>query len=206
VNFQKLLKSHGSLRILIFSAVTLIHILILFYLHLNLKTEAQEVIEKAKVIKLVDVQEYIPPPPPVEKPPVKKIQISDQPSASEEIITVEEEIETTEKAPVVSDYEEPVYLPQHKISKIPGIPNDQILERIIYPPMALRQNIEAVVYLELFIDQKGVIRHVSVLKDPGHGFAESAIKALEGLHCSPAEANGVPVAVRYRYPIRFVLN
>jgi len=206
VKVQDLFKSQRAVRTFVFLAVTLIHILLLMYFRFNLVHTVQEDIEDARVIKLVDIQEYIPPPPPVEKPPVKKIQVADQPSASEKIVSVDEEIEVTDSAPAPVEYTEPVYLPQHKISKIPGIPSDRILERIIYPPMALRQNLEAVVYVELFIDEEGLIRRVSVLKDPGHGFAESAVKALEGLRCTPAEANGVPVPVRYRYPIRFVLN
>ena len=47
---------------------------------------------------------------------------------------------------------------------------------------------------------------MSVLKDPGFGFAEAAIKALAGLVCEPAQVEGRPVAVRYRYPVRFALK
>ena len=145
----------------------------------------------------MDVQEFVPPPPaPVEKKEV--VTVSNQPKASENFVETKEE--------VVVEREEIVYLPQHKISSVPIIPSREVLSRIVYPPMALKQGIEAVVYLELFIDSNGSIKKIKVLKDPGHGFAEAAVKALQGITCVPANANGKNCAVRYRYPVKFTLN
>ena len=145
----------------------------------------------------MDVQEFVPPPPaPVEKKEV--VTVSNQPKASENFVETKEE--------VVVEREEIVYLPQHKISSVPIIPSREVLSRIVYPPMALKQGIEAVVYLELFIDSNGSIKKIKVLKDPGHGFAQAAVKALEGVTCVPANANGKNCAVRYRYPVKFTLN
>jgi TonB family protein len=104
------------------------------------------------------------------------------------------------------DSGEPDYMPQYEITEVPVVPVDQVLSKIQYPTLAARQGIEATVYVELYIDARGVIRKVAVLKDPGYGFAQAAVKALEGLHTIPAEANGQPVAVRFRYPIRFKLK
>jgi 4-diphosphocytidyl-2C-methyl-D-erythritol kinase len=92
------------------------------------------------------------------------------------------------------------------ISVVPEIPTKSILSKIEYPKMAMKQGIEGVVYLELFIDENGNIRQVNVLKDPGYGFAEAAIAALDGIICKPALMNDKPVAVRFRYPVRFVLS
>ncbi|MGO8694021.1 MAG: energy transducer TonB [Rectinemataceae bacterium] len=102
--------------------------------------------------------------------------------------------------------EEPEYFPQYEITEVPVIPTAEILSRIEYPPIAARQGIEATVYLELYIDKDGVIRRIVVLKDPGYGFAGAAVKALEGVVTRPARVNGQPAAVRFRYPIRFVLK
>ncbi len=101
---------------------------------------------------------------------------------------------------------EPDYLPQYRITDVPVIPAAEILSRIEYPPMAAREGIEATVYLELYIDQSGVIRKVLVLKDPGYGFADAAVKAVEGVVATPARADGKPVAVRFRYAVRFTLR
>lgn len=107
---------------------------------------------------------------------------------------------------VPTQLDQPEYLPPYKISVPPKVPVDQVLRQLVYPRQPKRQKIEGVVYLELFIDKEGVIQKIEVLKDPGYGFAEAALKAFQGVRCTPAEANGVPVAVRYRYPIRFKLR
>ncbi len=192
------------IRYIILALAAFAHLVLLLYFKFNVTRETSVPVAEAEVIKLVDYQEYIPPPPPKPQPKKEVIQVSDQPAVAETIIEVEEEVVEVQSAPPVSI--EPEYLPQHKISKVPEIPVEEILDRIEYPPMALRQGLEAVVYVELYIDQTGLVRQVVVLKDPGNGFAEAAVKALEKLRCKPAEANGKPVAVRFRYPIRFVLE
>jgi len=158
---------------------------------------------EATVFKLVDVEEYVPPPPPPETP-VKKV--PEQPKAAERVIETKETVVEVKEPSDLPAPAEPEYLPQHKISEIPTIPTGEILGRIEYPPIALRQGIEGVVYLELYIDEEGTIRKVNVLKDPGFGFADAALKALEGVRCEPARANGKAVAVRFRYPVRFSLK
>lgn len=184
-------------RVLLFAVVIVIHALILFAVHFSTPSEATPE-ENYEILKLVDVEEYLPPPP----PPAPKEQIQqviNQAKAAEQIVETDKVVQE-----VVAD--EPVYLPQHKISSIPEIPSGDILSNIVYPPMALKQGIQGVVYLELYIDEKGNIRKTVVLKDPGHGFAEAAIEALAGVRCKPALANGKPVAVRFRYPVRFTLK
>ena len=89
---------------------------------------------------------------------------------------------------------------------VPVIPTEKVLSRIKYPELAAKQGIEGVVYLELYIDKTGRIRDAKVLKDPGFGFAEAALAALEGVSCQPAAANGEAVAVKFRYPVRFTLK
>ncbi len=189
----------GLIRPFLFVFVLLLHVMIIYFFNFSAKTDSVESVDfrEAEVFKLVDIQEVLPPPPePVAKKEV--VTVSNQPAASEKIVETKEE--------VVVEREEIVYLPQHKISSVPVIPGREVLSKIVYPPMALKQGIEAVVYLELFIDSDGNIRKVKVLKDPGHGFAESAVKALEGVKCIPANANGKNCPVRYRYPVKFTLS
>ncbi|MCI7577782.1 MAG: energy transducer TonB [Spirochaetia bacterium] len=156
----------------------------------------------ATMFKLVDVMEYAPPPP---APEEKVIVMTQQTKAAEKIIETEEKIQEIPDTTMAGD-QEIDFLPQHKISSIPVIPTETILKRVEYPAMALQQGIEGVVYLELYIDQYGTIRKAVVLRDPGHGFAQAALKALEGLSCIPATANGQNVAVRFRYPVRFAIR
>ena len=193
-------------RPFLFAFVLLLHVAAIYVFNFQNKEEAVETVDfrEAEVFKLVDVQEYEKPAPqPVE---VKKevVKVSNQPKASEKIVETKEKVQVEDTSGSKDDSDE--FLPQHKISSVPVIPSNQVLSRIVYPPMALKQGIEAVVYLELFIDAKGSIRKIKVLKDPGHGFAEAAVAALKGISCVPASANGKSCAVRYRYPVKFTLN
>ena len=182
-------------RPLLFSIVIAVHVIVLICVRFSIKTAVQEEEPDAEIFKLVDVEEFVPPPPPIIE---KKEVVVNSVKASENIQETEKE--------VVEIEEEIDYVPQHKISVVPEIPTKTILSKIEYPKMAMKQGIEGVVYLELFIDENGNIRRVNVLKDPGYGFAEAAIAALDGIICKPALVNDKPVAVRFRYPIRFVLS
>jgi protein TonB len=183
-------------------------------LYITVTTGTRELRDEADVFKLVDVREYVPPPPPPSppkpKPKEEVVETPPQETIAETVIETEKivvetpAVEPPSPPPPVS--RDPEYLPQHKISKPPGIPQDRIRANIVYPPLANRQRIEGVVYLELFIDREGVIRKIDVLRDPGYGLAEAAVAAFRGITCTPAEANGEPVAVRFRYPIRFQLR
>ncbi len=183
-------------RPILFSLVIAIHVIVLICVKFSVSSAVQEEEKSAEIFKLVDVEEVVPPPPPpvIEK---KEVVVNS--------VKTSENIQETEKE-VVEVQEEIDYVPQHKISVIPEIPTKAILSKIEYPKMAMKQGIEGVVYLELFIDENGNIRRVNVLKDPGYGFADAAIEALEGVVCKPALVNDKPVAVRFRYPVRFVLN
>lgn len=197
--------------LIIFLFVVLLHVFILLYFKVVIPSGQSTKTEDTSIFKLVDIEEVLPPPP-QPKQSIKEEQIFvNKQAQSEAIIETEKEIvEVQEAVPSLESQlaqtTEIEYLPQHKISKIPEIPSKEILKRIQYPPLARKQNIEGVVYLELFIDKEGVIKKIEVLKDPGFGFAEAAIQALEGIHCGPAYANDKAVAVRYRYPVRFALK
>ena len=183
-------------RPILFSLVIAIHVIVLICVKFSVSNAVPEEEKNAEIFKLVDVEEFVPPPPPpvIEKKEVVINSVKNSENIQEtdkEVVEVEEEID---------------YVPQHKISVVPEIPTKDILSRIEYPKMAMKQGIEGVVYLELFIDENGNIRRINVLKDPGYGFAEAASAALDGVTCKPALVNDKPVAVRFRYPVRFVLS
>lgn len=188
--FKQFLLIHMR-KIIVVIAIA-IHLVVLLSISIN-NGQKQKRVDNT-LFKLVDIKEYRPAPP-IEK--VKNQQeVTKRDNATENVLETEDKV-------VETDID---YLPQHKISKIPILPTRQIKSRIVYPPLANKQGIEGIVYLELYIDKKGTIRKIKVLKDPGYGFADAAIKALEGLQCTPAMANGKTVAVRFRYPIHFILK
>jgi len=190
---SRIIKYSQFIRPFLFMLVLLFHILLIFMLNFKNTEESLETVDfrEAQVFKLVDIEEYV-------KPPVneKTVEVVNQEKASENIIETEKQVLKSEED----------YLPQHKISNVPVIPSKEVLSRIVYPPLALKQGIEASVFLELYIDSSGIVKKIKILKDPGHGFAEAAVNALKGLKCIPASANGKNVAVRYRYPVRFSIQ
>lgn len=187
-----------NLRKIVYVLTISLHLAAIFLISFN--TQAAQEREDSSVFKVVDIDEYIPPPPP---PPKEEkveeeevVEVTQQDAVADDIITTDKEIKEVEID----------YLPQHKISEVPVIPVAEIRSRIVYPPLALRQGIEGVVYLQLFIDQMGVIRQVDIIQDPGYGFGEAARNAILGTQCLPAKSNGVPVAVAFRFPLRFTLR
>jgi len=166
----------------------------------------EEAVEES-LFRLVDVQEYVPPSKPVNIPAPKVPEevkvVENNAAASEKIIETKEEIKEVEKPSASEDDE---YIPQQKVSVIPVVPAKRLLKRIEYPSDAYKKGIEGIVYLELFIDAEGNIKKIKVLKDPGNGFAEAALKAFEGIICQPAVVDGRNVPVRFRYPVRFSIR
>lgn len=106
----------------------------------------------------------------------------------------------------VTEASEPDYRPLASGVTPPVVPAAEFQSRIRYPDRARRLAVQATVDLELSIDREGVVRRVVVVRDPGYGFADAAVQALEGLVCQPALLGGEPVAVRYRFPVRFTLR
>ena len=211
-----------AVKLIILLITAAVHVVVLFTI--TVRTGEKKQREDTSIFKIVDLKEYTPPPPEPEEeeekekkpPPEEKIEVPRQEEVTEEVIETEEEIvpveeqapsEETGPQPVpIPEQEEIEYLPQHKISVPPEMPTEEIRKNITYPELARRQKIEGVVFLELYIDQYGEIRNIVVLRDPGYGFAEAAVEALKGLTVAPAQANGIPVAVRFRYPIRFSIK
>lgn len=196
----------------IFAIAVLAHIILILTIYVDVNEKKPR--RDNSIFKMVDVQEYIPEPEVEKKPePIKRepppkpkevLEVSNQDAIAENIIETEKEVVEVQQAP--SEGEVIDFLPQHKISEPPQIPTQQILDNIQYPPLANKQRIEGVVFLELYIDQHGRIRNIEVLKDPGYGLAEAALAAFEGIVCEPAFAEENAVAVRFRYPVRFQLK
>lgn len=114
--------------------------------------------------------------------------------------------QAAEASPQTVEPQEVPFLSQGQIDQIPVIPTKEVLAQIRYPELAAKMGLEATVFLELFIDKTGKVVRISVLKDPGSGFAQAAVAALDGLQCEPAKIAGQAVPVRFRYPVRFTLK
>jgi protein TonB len=204
------------LRLLLVFFVAAIHGALLLFFMIYIEPSLSDPEPPLSVMKLVDIQEEIPPPP---KPPETSPPLENTVETIAEHMTVVEEVPEeqvlvdpgTLTAPVTLPVPAPepeTYLAQNKISKIPVFSEGAIRRALTYPPIAQRSGIEGSVILELFIDREGVVQRVIILKETptGRGFGEAAAKAFQGQRCTPAESNGKPVAVRFRYPVRFSLT
>jgi protein TonB len=204
------------LRLGFFAAALAFHLVLLFFITLTVQTTGTEGEEKASVMKLTDIEEAPPPQPsPPPPPPLPEQRVVE--ALAETIIAVESDQDlVSDAAPAApaapaatGGTEDGIeYLPMHRVSRPPSFDDRTIRSRLNYPPIALRSNIEGLVYLELFVDRDGTVRRVTILREdpPGRGFGDAARKAFEGLSGVPAKANGVPVAIRYRYPLRFTIR
>ena len=193
--------SIARVRLVSFAAVAVLHIMLLLFVAFRMEIAVKNEEPVAGVMKLVDVQEELPPPPPPDIP-----YTNTQESIAETMI--ETEVEPPSFVAYAPQTEQIQYLRQHEISIVPVLPEDEILRKMIYPPIAQRSNIEGTVFLELFIDRQGNVRDARILREnpPDRGFGEAAVNAFKGIKGKPAQANGVPVAVRYRYNLRFELK
>jgi protein TonB len=190
-----------KLRAGLFIAVAAFHLLFIFFFAFNVDASLGGDPEEARIMKLTDIEEEPPPPPEEEDDPVPVV---------EEIAEtmIETDIPPDQKvvaAGTLISGNEDNYLPMHRVSAAPLFDERLITQALTYPPIALRSGIEGRVILELFIDRTGRVQRITVLQEnpPDRGFGEAAVKAFEGQSCRPAEANGVPVSVRYRYPVTF---
>ena len=218
------------IRLLTFAGVAILHITLLFFVAFNMKTTVSIPEPVAGLMRLLDVQERLPPPPPPEVHS-EESHLTTEEEIAETMIEAEELPPPTPEhvgepggveggvpggvaggvPGAVEGYTEPGqidYLPQHRLTALPVLPEADIIRAIVYPPIAQRSNIEGVVILELFIDPQGNIRSITVLREnpANRGFGEAAVNAFNGIRAKPGEANGVPVASRYRYSIRFTLK
>ena len=204
------MRNEKLLRLLLFVAVAVLHLLLLLFIAFNVNTVLQEPPELARVMKVTDLDEA-PPPPPPEIPRVEAIaEVMIETEVVPEQIIVAPGTVTTPAVVVpvapVNEWDE--YLPIHKVSEPPKFDEREIMADIVYPPIAQRSGIEGRVILELFVDRNGLIQQIRVLQEnpKDRGFGEAAIKAFTGKRGTPAYSDGEPVSTRYRYPVSFKIK
>ena len=209
------MKSAITVRLIIFTVVAALHLVLILFFAVQVRGESLPGEEPVPVMKILDLQAEVPPPPPPPSAPPP-----DNPAAVE---TIAENMIETDEVPkdqvlvppgsivtpgVPNQGEGEEYLPMGRISVPPKFSDQDIRRNLVYPAVARRSGIEGLVYLELFIDSRGQVQRINILREnpENRGFGEAAAAAFRGLSCKPAEANGRPVAVRYRYPVRFRLR
>lgn len=81
-----------------------------------------------------------------------------------------------------------------------------IQEKIVYPEQAKNEGIEGKVFVTAFINEKGTVDHVKLLKGIGYGCDKAAINAVTRTKFTPGKLSGKPVKVQISIPIVFKLS
>jgi protein TonB len=180
-----------------------IHLAILFGAVFTIRTAVRAGPEIPEVMKLADIREEAPP-----APRVSAVSAAAVAAAAEQFTEADVPEGTLSGGEGGGTGDSADFLPMHLISTLPKFSEDEIRKKLVYPPIAQRAGLEGTVYLELFVDARGLVRSVLILKEdpPDRGFGEAAVRAFTGLQGNPALANGETAAVRYRYPVRFSLR
>jgi protein TonB len=184
-----------NIKLVIILTITLvIHLSLLLFYKFDLAEKEIKKDNKIFYMSDITVREYV---------PQDALLLERQDKTAEQIIETEQEVKelNSEGSSEDQEYKSPV-----NGADLPIFPDKKIRSRLYYPEDASEQGIEDTVVLELYIDKDGNIKKIIVIKDPGHGFAQSAVKAFEKIKCTPAKINGVPFSVKIRKTIRFVLN
>ena len=155
-------------------------------------------------------QETAPPPPP--KPPIPieapSDDVLDDIEISETELDVNEVVEAPPPPPKVENEDEgdPVFFVavEEMPSPIGGIA--AIEANITYPEIAIRAGVQGRVYLRAYVDEKGNVSKVDVLKGIGAGCDEAAIEAVLKAKFNPGRQRGKPVKVQVSLPIRFIIT
>jgi protein TonB len=172
--------------------------------------QTQEVVEMEEIIQTKQ-QDVVPPPP---RPPVP-VAVPNDVIIEEVDIMLDAELDFSSpgylppppkrKEEVAEEPEEDFFI---AVEKMPELLNGMkdIQERINYPEMAKKANIQGRVYLQFIVNENGDVEDPVVLRGIGGGCDEEAIRVLRETKFSPGMQRGRPVRVRYALPIIFMLR
>ncbi|TVR83902.1 MAG: energy transducer TonB [Saprospirales bacterium] len=82
-----------------------------------------------------------------------------------------------------------------------------LAQNIVYPAVARSNNIEGTVVIQFVVREDGSIEDPKVVRGIGGGCDEEALRVVKQMpNWIPGEQQGLPVAVKYNIPIRFILR
>jgi protein TonB len=103
----------------------------------------------------------------------------------------------------VKPYSAPKYAPPGSADSDPELIGDV---RIVYPPDALKAQVEGNVRLRLTVSAEGNVEKVVILDGPGYGLNEAARDALSRARFKPAMKGGEPVGYTIVWTYTFVID
>lgn len=149
--------------------------------------------------------------PPTEMPFPKAIvtrpeppEIIDEPVTKEELPIIWEAVE---EMPRFSGCETKVLTKEDKQTCANKALLEFIYSRINYPQMAIRNRIEGTVVIEFIVEKTGRISNATILKEIGGGCGKEALRVVKEMpDWIPGRQRGKAVPVRYKLPVKFVLD
>lgn len=86
--------------------------------------------------------------------------------------------------------------------------NNFIKHVMIYPMYALEAGVDGTVYVRFEISETGKIECIEVLRGPGYGLNEEAVRMIKLTNnlWTPGKSNGKPERCFYMLPIKFKLQ
>lgn len=86
-----------------------------------------------------------------------------------------------------------------------------IYDNLQYPPQAKSHRVEGMAVLRFIINERGDVRDIDLLRDPGYGCGEEALRIVKSMNDMslkwiPGRQRGKPVKVLYTLPVKFGLD
>lgn len=168
----------------------------------------QEVVEVKDVVQTKQVDK--PPQPPSPQPP-KEVPNDEiiEADAQDKLDQIDQKLSSGKKMampePPEEEEEEKVFKVVEQQPKLIG-GLDSLRKMIEYPSMAEKSGIEGRVYIQFIVNKKGEVENPEVVRGPGAGLNEEALRVIKKAKFRPGIQQGHPVNVRYTMPIIFSLD
>lgn len=194
--------------------ISLVFIIAAFKFFPNIQRTVTKIESPQELINVEDIeatrQNEVPPPPP--KPPVPIEAPTDDVLDDIEIqdtdLDVDAVINTPPPPPPVEDDEE---TPPDFFVAVEQLPEpiggmEGMHSRINYPEIARKAGIEGRVYVRAFVDEKGIVQKVEVLKGIGAGCDDEIVRVVKETRFNPGKQRGKPVKVQVSMSFLFNLE
>jgi len=103
-------------------------------------------------------------------------------------------------------YQEDPYLPFAQVMPSPVVGMETIYKHISYPDIAKKAGVSGKVYVLVYVNEKGGVDQVKVVRGIGAGCDEAAIDGVKEAKFSPGKNNGAAVKVKLSLAIVFKID
>jgi len=172
--------------------------------------QTQDVVEMEEIIQTKQ-KEMVPPPP---RPPVP-VAVPNDMIIEDVDILINAELDLSDEGylpPPPKKQQAPEEEPEEDffvaVEQMPELKGglESIQQRIKYPEMARKANIQGRVYVQFIVNEEGEVENPVVLRGIGGGCDEEALRVIKEAKFTPGLQRGRPVRVKYSLPIIFMLR